>query len=86
MKTSKDFLVKKLTAKKTIEVYVEVYKSEYRDDAQKGKFYAHLYEIDGYGCTTNFMNTDDYDSIELLKKGIKQEYKETDGENVKLRF
>lgn len=63
-------------AKKIFHVEIEIYKSEYRDKNATGKFYAHIQSYDEFGNRNDRWNTDDYESIEKLKKGIKKEMKE----------
>lgn len=80
--SEKEFLVEELTGKRIITIDIQILKSEYRDKNVKGKFYAHLARIDKYGSRRDYWNTDDYDSIDELKKAIKKEYKD-DNEDFK---
>ena len=75
---SSNFLVSEFgcQAKKIFHVEIEIYKSEYRDKNATGKFYAHIQEYDEYGNRGDCWNSEDYESIEKLKKGIKKEMKE----------
>lgn len=75
---SSKFLVSEFNcqAKKIFHVEIEIYKSEYRDKNASGKFYAHIQSYDELGNRGDRWNTEDYDSIEKLKKGIKKEMKE----------
>ena len=75
---SSKFLVSEFNcqAKKIFHVEIEIYKSEYRDKNASGKFYAHVQSYDELGNRGDCWNTEDYDSIEKLKNGIKKEMKE----------
>ena len=75
---SSKFLVSEFNcqAKKIFNVEIEIYKSEYRDKDATGKFFAHIIEYDEYGNRGDRWNTEDYETIEKLKKGIKKEMKE----------
>jgi len=73
---SSQYLVSEFEAKRIIQAKIEVYQSEYRDKNAKGKIYAYIQEYDEFGNRGNSYNTDDYDSIEELKRGIKKELQE----------
>ena len=79
---AEQYLVNSFEAKRITHLEIEIYKSEYRDDEVTGKFYACIQEYDSYGNRKNYWNTDDYDTITELKKGIKTEMNET-GVNIK---
>lgn len=78
MKNEEDYIVSETIGTKYVKTFVTFFKSEYRDENIKNKFYAHVACYDKYGNENESWNTDDHDTIKEVKQEIIEEYKNDD--------